>query len=288
MPRTRPLILCAALALLQGCAATYTTPGGPAKLSIFGLSESAQHAATDPAIRPVLAKQPLASFPASLAIARVQASGYSNYRTRSHGHGAYSLVTAKDIETEADFDRIRKLPLVRSVSTISKLILPEQLNSDVELRRAAAALGADMLVVYTFDTQYKNDDWAPPLAVITLGIFPTEKTKVTTDATAVLLDVRNGFVYGSVEATSNKSRINNYWTDDEAADSARREAEREALDNLLNGFEKTWGSVVQNYAYRTAPPPVIIVEEDLSQPFPHKDWDAGHSPSGTRYRTQRP
>jgi hypothetical protein len=281
MPRTRPLILCAALALLSGCASTYMTPGGPAKLSIFGMSESAQHAATDAAIRPVLAKQPLASFPAGLAVARVQASGYSNYTTRSYGHGAYSLVTAKDIETEADFDRIRKLPMVRSVSTVSRLILPEQLSSDVELRRAAAALGADILVVYTFDTQYKNDDWAPPLALVTLGLFPTEKTKVTTDATCVLLDVRNGFVYGSVEATSNKSRINNYWTDDEAADSARREAEREALDNLLTGFEKTWGSVVMQYANRTTPVPPVVVDEDLTRLFPTPS-----DPQGTHYRTR--
>jgi hypothetical protein len=282
MPRTRPLILCAVLTLLSGCTSRYMTPGGPAPLSTLGLSGPDKNAATDPQIRPVLAKSPLATFPATLAIARVQQSGYRNHRVSSYGHGAYSLVTARDIETDADFERLRRLPMIQSAQMVSRLILPERLDSDLELRRAAAALGADILVLYTFDTQYKNDDWAPPLAFITLGIFPTEKTKVTTDATAVLMDVRNGFIYGAVEATSRSSRINNFWTDREAADSARREAEREAFDDLLASFEKTWGNVVMQQTYRTQPQPAVVVEEDLTRLFPA----ASNAPQGPTYRTR--
>ncbi|HYE61059.1 MAG TPA: hypothetical protein VD997_03605 [Phycisphaerales bacterium] len=284
MPRMRPLIVCALLPLLTGCA-SYNTPGGPANMQLFGVASKVQDAHTDPTIRPVLAKQPLANFPASIAIARVQASGYSNYTTRSYGHGAYSLVTAKDVEKQEDSDRIAKLPMVRAVNPISRLILPEQLSSDVELRRAAASLGADILAVYTFDTRYKNDDWAPPLAVITFGLFPTEKTKVATEASCVLLDVRNGYVYGSVEATSNKSRINNFWTDDEAADSARREAEREALDNLLTALESSWANVVRTHANRAAPQPAVVVDEDLNRLFP-TPGTGSNAPEGTTYRTR--
>jgi hypothetical protein len=288
MMRISRVILCTLLAgsAMGGCAASYKTPGGPAPMTAFGLSENSREALTDARVREVTRKQPLASFPATLAVARVQASGYRNFCIGSYGHGMYSVVTAKDVETEADFDRIRTLPHVRSVAPVSRLILPEKLETDIELRRAAASLGADILVIYTFDTQYRNDDWAPPLALITFGIFPTEKTRVTTDATAVLMDVRNGFIYGALESASKKSRINNFWTDDEAADSARREAEREALDGLLAGFEKTWVSVVQTYAVAGPAFKPVVLDEDLQNLFPATHRGVTSTPAGPVYRTR--
>ncbi len=66
-----------------------------------------------------------------------------------------------------------------------------------------------MLLVYTFDTQYKTDDYALPLKVVTLGLFPTDTVDVSTTVSAVLLDVRNGFVYGSVETSAKKAGLGN-------------------------------------------------------------------------------
>jgi hypothetical protein len=293
MPRMSALIVCAPLALasLSGCFSKYATPGPAARMELFGVTQDVRDSKTDPVVRQATLKQPLATFPAGLAMARVQASGYRNHCVSSYGAGQYSVVTTKDIETDKDFARIRALPQVRSLSPVSRLILSPTLESDLELRRAAASLGADILLVYTFDTQYRNDDWAPPLALISLGVFPTEKTKVTTDATAVLLDVRNGFVYGAVESTSKSSRINNFWTDEEAADSARKEAEREAFDGLLANLETAWGEVVQTFALASpASVKAVVLDEDLQQLFPSRENGAklmNDPPPGPHYRTRQ-
>jgi hypothetical protein len=261
-------------------------PGRAAELSIFGGPVTRQDQLTDPGVREVLVKEPLATFPASMAVARVQAPGYRNYCIGSYGSGRYSVVTTHDVETPADFERLQKLPMVRSVSPVSRLLLPDKLDTSDELRRAGAAVGADIMLVYTFDTVYKSDDLAPPIKILTLGLFPTYSIKVNTTASAVLLDVRNGYVYGCAEASSKRSTIGNAWTDEAAADGARKRAEREALDGLLGNLEKAWGQVVMNNVSRPA------IERREVIVVPRQEWwnewrvqGPQPVPEGKRYRT---
>jgi hypothetical protein len=236
--------LITAAACLGGCGThSMITPGRGAQMSLFCGPDTELDRLTDPSVRHELVKQPLATFPAGLAVVRVQEPGYRNRQLSGYGSGAYSVVTTQDVETPADFDRLQKLPLVKSVSPLNRLLLPENLHDGEDLRRAAASLGADLLLVYTFDTTITSDDWAPPLAIITLGLFPTYTVDVDTTASMALLDVRNGFVYGTGQASSKKSGISNAWTDDSAAESMRRKAEREALNGLLNDLEKNWSRV---------------------------------------------
>src|SRR5207248_2528654 len=66
-------------ALLGGCGAhSYITPGRGAQMSLFCGPPTVKDTLTDPGVREVLIKQPLASFPAGLAVARVQEPGYRN------------------------------------------------------------------------------------------------------------------------------------------------------------------------------------------------------------------
>ena len=99
---TSILFLLAALCL-TGCA-TYTTPGGPADFSKLGLTPEQKATLTDRSVQKLLDKKPLVTFPASIAIARVQAPDYSNYyyshRVYYHPYAAdnsaYSVVTTPD------------------------------------------------------------------------------------------------------------------------------------------------------------------------------------------------
>src|SRR3954452_12035669 len=147
---TFPLALLVFAALSAGgCAASYVTPGRGAPMEAFGVQKDAQ---TDGAIVQALGKRPLASFPAGVAVARVQAPGYRSETAESWGRGRYSIVTTRDVEADATTERIAKLPLVAGVVPINRLLLPHQLNSDLELRQAAAQLHADVLLVYTLGT----------------------------------------------------------------------------------------------------------------------------------------
>src|SRR4051812_15650966 len=106
MARTLMVLACVLSFVLGGCGVAYNVTGAAAKMSIFGGPQTVRDSLTDAEIRDVLVVEPLASFPAKLAVARVQASGYCNYAVKSYGYGQYSVVTTRDIETDKDFERI--------------------------------------------------------------------------------------------------------------------------------------------------------------------------------------
>ncbi|HEY7118688.1 MAG TPA: hypothetical protein VH475_19010 [Tepidisphaeraceae bacterium] len=243
---SRSLALSAALFLLAGCT-EYHAPGGPADFRALGVTPEAQQAATPADINADFNKHPLAAFPANLAVVRIQAPGYVSDTAQGFGSGAYSVVLTRDVEPENAITRLSKLPQLRGVAPVGRLLLPTQLNSDRELREAAARLQCDMLLIYTLDTSFHDRDTFAPASIVTLGLSPTKATKVVTTASAVLLDTRSGFVYGVSEASSRKDGIASAWTTESAIDADRQRTETEAFQKLVGDVETMWKGVVQEF-----------------------------------------
>jgi len=238
--RLAQLICVSLLFTLAGCS-TYTTPG--AGVSVGNLSQA------DGDIAELLTREPAATFPARLAVARLQASGYSSRSNSScYGTGQFCVLTTRDIETEKDFERIAKLRMVSDVARMSRLLLPPKLDSTRELRRAAASLKTDLLLVYSLDTGFniENTD-VGPLAMLTLGFLPTKKARVTSTAAAALYDVRTGFLYGVAEASATEEQRATFWSSTEAVDNARLKAETEAFQKLVGEVEKLSGDVLRQH-----------------------------------------
>lgn len=251
----RQMLLSYTLALLvwlagsMGCA-SYTTPGRGAPLSAFGLSADQREGLTDATVVQAMGKQPLARFPASVAVARVQASGYSSRTAQGYGAGAYSVITSRDIEKSEQIQRLAALPMVQGIAPLNRLVLPWTLQSDLELRQAAAQLHADLLLIYTIDTQFNVEDKLAPLTVVTLGLSPNQQARIRTTASAMLMDTRNGYIYGVAEASEKDSRLTSGWTSTDAVDESRRIAEGKAFDKLVDEIAVMWTGVVQQYARR--------------------------------------
>ena len=228
----------AAAVLLSGCA-SYITPSGRADISAISSST----------MRESLAAKPTAVFPASIVAVRVQSPGYRNYFTEReggvYGQGRYSVITVKEVEEQADLDRISKLPQVGGLVSISTLLLPQKLESDREIREAAARLKADMVLLYTFDTSFHENDRSVALKVVSLGLSPTRKVSVIVAASALLMDTRTGFIYAALEATEKRQLTSNVWETRETADRARQEAEKAAFKSLAGEFEKNWPLIVE-------------------------------------------
>jgi len=230
-----------------GCA-HYAPPGRGANMAALGVTPAAQQALADPSIRQAFDKKPLASFPTGVAVARVQEPGYRSETAESWGTGAYSIVTTRDVETDEQGARLAKLPLVHGIAPINRLVMPTaDLKSDAELRAAAAALHADVLLIYTLDTIFYVDNPSVPLSVLTLGLFP-RKARVVTTASAVLMDTRNGYIYGVAEATDRDDSLTTGWTSDHAVDATRRDTETRAFEKLVGELEKTWTMVLKTHA----------------------------------------
>jgi hypothetical protein len=73
------------LFMLIGCA-SYTTPGRGAEMAKLGAAAIDQKNATDSGVAEAMAKKPLASFPAAVAVVRVQSPGYKSLHRAGLGH----------------------------------------------------------------------------------------------------------------------------------------------------------------------------------------------------------
>lgn len=238
------LIVCA-----TGCA-SYTTPGGGADLT--GI--------TDYDIKEAFRREPAAHFPARIALVRVQATGYSNRyaHTYGYGDGRFSVVTARDVETDADFQKLADMPQVAGLAPLNRLVIPARLESLDDLRQAAAPMRTDVLLVYTLDTSFRVEgkDIAP-LRAFSLGVLSSDDTSVDTTASAAIIDVRTGYIYGLAEATAHRQKDTNAWNSDNVVDRFRQETEAEAFGKLVNEVTQLWAQIVME---QTKPAQAAAVE----------------------------
>jgi hypothetical protein len=235
------LILAAVALLMSGCA-TYIPPGGKADLQVFA----------PPDIQAGFAAKPTNPFPASIAVVRVQAPAYSNYylqqRGGSYGSGRYSVILAKEADEDSQLERVNKLQQVAGLVTINRMLLPERLEGDREIRGAASRLQADLVFLYTFDTSFFDTDVAKPLSVITLGLAPTRKISAVTTCSALLIDTRTGYIYSAYEVTERAETFSTSWGSRDSADEARRKNEQDAFKKLIDEFATTWTKVLERHA----------------------------------------
>jgi hypothetical protein len=221
------------LASIAGCA-NYRTPGGGVSIPSI----------TTPSVAEAMARKPAASFPARIAVVRVQASGYESRTNRGYGQGAFSVVTTRDIETEADLARLAAMPEVSGVGTLNRILLPSALTSAEDLRVAAAQLQADVVLLYTVDTSFRTDTTQiGPLQLVSLGFFPNKKAHVTSTCATAFLDTRTGYVYGVSESTATEEQRSDLWNKEAALEKARARAERGAFTAALGDIEKLWASI---------------------------------------------
>ena len=237
-------------AAASGCA-TYTTPGGGVRLDDLPAADfpaATRAAGEEPDFVELVKAEPAASFPARIAIVRIQAPGYSSRTNSCYGEGRYCVVTTRDIESDASYEQLSKLPSMAGLAVMNRFVLPRKFTTSGDLRRAAAALRTDMLLLYTLDTGFKvENSEVSPLTVISLGLLPTRKANIAATASAVMLDVRTGFIYGLAEATAIEEQRANVWSTADAIDSARKKAESVAFEKLVGEIAKFWDDVVRTH-----------------------------------------
>ena len=239
----RFVITIAVLSLASGCSTYYRTPAGGVSFQEID----------DVDIRALFEREPTSPFPANLAVVRVQDSGYLSHTNQGYGHGRYTVITTRDIEAEDDFARISELPMVTDVAPLGRFLLPANARTIKDLRIPAAKLRADLLLVYSVDTTFTVDGTPlGPLTMISLGLIPNKKAHVTATVAGALVDVRTGFVYGTTEATSIERQRATVWSTGTVIDRARMQAEAQAFESFVDGFEAVWSDVIEAHVVNRA------------------------------------
>jgi hypothetical protein len=143
-------------------------------------------------------------------------------------------------------------PLIAALATPepNRLVIKQGLFQDFRLslaevvrqvRLGAARQHLDAVLIY--ETFGRSEESSNPLAVTKLALIgfflPTESVEAEGFAQAVLVDVRNGYTYGTASAVAEKPshRLTNVSDSGDAHASARREAEAHAVAALTGEVE---------------------------------------------------
>lgn len=241
--RLQNFLLLLVFVSLLSCHARYVTPGGPVRISELA----------DEDVSKILSNKPASEFPVNIAIARIQSPDYTNYRYQrfynQQPQDKFSMILTRDATEEESFQQLAKMDGIKQMAPFNRLLLPYNYSSVKDLRLAAAKMKAQMLLVYTFDTQFVIDTKNyGPQNVISLGYLKNKEVKVVTTASVALFDVQTEYLYGLAEATSHETKKANAWKKLDEVDNLRTETERKAFQELVGEIEKMWEGVRAEYA----------------------------------------
>ena len=229
-------------ALLTACGHHVQTTSGAQYLAVYD-SKTGEAAATDAEIAAAAGVEPQLRFPARIGLAHIDDGRLSPVpaaeaeawmalaRRLGGGFGEFVPVSpliaalAKPAPVRAE---VRQEPWRRYRASLAEVVR--------EIRLGAARQHLDAVLIY--ETFGESSEHSNPLAVTKIALIgfflPTEGIEAEGAAQAVLVDVRNGYTYGSATAVSEKPsrRIATVSDSDDAHLAARDEARNRAATAL--------------------------------------------------------
>lgn len=199
--RLVPLIL--PLLLMSGCANNTQLSSGAEYLAARPEYSAASGTDLDKAVARAANVEPLLRFPARIGLARIS-------------HGQFVPVPPREADAWIAFAQfhgqygefVPVSPLVGDLVTAGAGLPKYGSNPIVPIRLAAARQHIDAVLVYAVGGYSK--DKASPLSILDLTIIgaylvPSRSVEGSAIASALLFDVRNGYPYGTVSATSTQT-----------------------------------------------------------------------------------
>jgi len=227
-------ILAASLTL-AGCKTTTQYTSGADYLARYqNATESTQSSTTDLAVKEIAAIEPDLRFPARIGLARIG----PNKR----------LMGVPFDEAESWRDAAEALgPSFGTFIPVSPLVANSvtQINSRKKttvidhIRRGAARQHLDYVIAYEVSHITKSDGNALRLADLTvLGLFilPSRDVKAEATASAILLDVRNGYPYLTGSTFADKSSISTLVGRGDKREKLKSRARRAAVAQIAEEF----------------------------------------------------
>ena len=207
--------------------------------------------AIDAQVRDIASIEPSLRFPSRIGLARIE-----------HGR----LISIPSDEAQ-DWDQMRQDlgqdygALVPVSPLIAAMVNDERHRGGTKalvdsIRRASARQHLDHVLIYEVNDvsdQKSNALRVTDLTVLGLFILPSRDVKVDTTATAMLIDVRNGYPYGTASAFASKDSLTSFAGSDSRKTELRELTRVKAVDALTDEvqiFMEELRQKSQNHAAR--------------------------------------
>ena len=195
----------AAILLLAGCGTNgVQTSSGAAYVAARPDFNARNGPKIDQAVERAARVEPLLRFPARIGIARIGSYGYQNADGVPPREADAWIAFAKSHADYGMFEQVSPL-----VMQMAQSITGDTASSIIDrIRLGAARQHLDAVLVYSVDES--TSDRSTPLSVFNLTVIgaylvPSHGIKGEAVASALLLDVRNGYPYGTATATGKET-----------------------------------------------------------------------------------
>ncbi|MCB9959934.1 MAG: hypothetical protein H6843_15155 [Rhodospirillaceae bacterium] len=252
------ILACTVLVVLTACAHTVQTTSGADYLRRY--EAAAVAAGGDPempeAVRQAASVEPLLTLPGRFGLARIV-------------NGALTVVPAEEMELWTEFaGRHRAMgefvpisPLVAALAHQPESLdgpgrfLPESRVHDLvaAIREGAARQHVDAVLIYEVGARDESTRTLLALADLTLiggAILPTRHVTAYGAADALLVDVRNGYPYGTASAETDLGGFTTMFDEGDRARELRTDAVRAVVAALIPEVDRMVGELVEEMAAR--------------------------------------
>ncbi|MEP3890486.1 MAG: hypothetical protein ABJN69_08450 [Hellea sp.] len=167
---------------------------------------SANAGSIDADVRSIASVEPSLEFPARIGLARIERGKLIS--VPQDESLAWSSLHFRLGPSFGDFVPVS--PLITSMVSKSEKGTPNARTIVENIRRGSARQHLDYVLIYEVsDTsdQNRNALQVADLSILGLFVLPSRNVKVDSTATAMLIDVRNGYPYGSATAFAERKAV---------------------------------------------------------------------------------
>ncbi|MEM1224013.1 MAG: hypothetical protein AAGH40_14790 [Verrucomicrobiota bacterium] len=195
--------------ILTGCNQTTQTTSGTDYISKYPNNPTARTSSIDEEVKEIASVEPILQFPARIGVAKI----FQGELVNLHEEEALAWQEARS-ELGSDFGEfIPVSPLIAEMvyTAPSQQGKPDAKEVVRKIRLAAARQHLDAVLIYEVFSKSSEQTLSTSIAywtIIGAYVVPSEQVETVGYANALLLDVRNGYPYGTATATASMKDVN--------------------------------------------------------------------------------
>lgn len=221
--------------LLSACSTTTQMTSGANYLSRYQSTPVSSSNEIDKQVRNIASIEPDLHFPARIGIARI-------------ARGQLTNSPADEMQSWANLSQKLGAPYGEFVPVsplIAAMVRPSNSKQGTEqvvadIRRASARQHLDYVLMYEVTQNSSNKGNALAFAdwtILGLYVLPTRSLEIDSMASALLIDVRNGYPYGTATAFAERRTATTAFGSDHSNTKAKNNNQSKAVENLAGEVE---------------------------------------------------